>query len=91
MRSNGSKNSNIFIKMEGKSVFHGNGTFPSILNFFDFFHPEGWMEHIRYKKSQFFIECLPDFMGQAFVLFFEFIAETVSAYLSNHFKPSSAV
>ncbi len=49
------------------------------------------MEHIRYKKSQFFIECLPDFMGQAFVLFLEFIAETISAYLSNHFKPSSAV
>jgi hypothetical protein len=30
-------------------------------------------------------------MGQGFVLFFKSIAETKSFYLSNHFKPSSAV
>ena len=91
MRSDGSKNGNIFIKMESESVFHGNGTFPSILNPFDFFHPEGWMKHILKEQRQFLIECLPDFMGQAFVLFLELIAETESAYLSNHLKPSSAV
>ena len=91
MRSNGSKNYNIFIKMEGKSVSHGDGAFPSILNPFYFFHPEGRMQHVRKKQGQFLIECLPDFMRQALVLFFEFIAETVSAYFPNHFKPSSAV
>ena len=91
MRSDGSKNNSILIKMESKTVLHGNGPFPSILNALDFFYPEGRMEHIRDKQSKLFIEYLPDLMGQGFVLFFKSIAETKSFYLSNHFKPSSAV
>ena len=91
MCSDGSKNSQIPLIMEGETIFHGDGSFPSILNALDLFNPQGGVKHILDEKRQFFFEGIADLVRQGFILFFEPFAEPVSFYSSNHFRPSSTV
>lgn len=64
MRSDGPENHRPPIEMEGESVFHRDGPFPSVFSALDFLDPEGRVTHIREKQLQLFLECSPDFEGQ---------------------------
>ena len=49
MGTDGSENDGVIVKVEGKTVFPRDGTFPSVFNPLDFLDPEGWMEHVDEK------------------------------------------
>jgi hypothetical protein len=91
VRSYGSEDNRVLVKMKGKSIFHGDGALPSILDSLDFFDSKRGMCHIIQKQLQLFLESLPDLLRQRFILLLEPIAEAVFFYLSNHSMPSSAV
>ena len=91
VRSYGSEDNRVLVKMKGKAIFHGDGAFPSILDSLDFFDSKRGMCHIFQKQLQLFLESLPNLLRQGFILLLESIAEAVSFYLSNHSMPSSAV
>jgi hypothetical protein len=46
VRSYGSEDNRVLVKMKGKSIFHGDGALPSILDSLDFFDSKRGMCHI---------------------------------------------
>ena len=90
MGPDGSEYNSFFFEMKGKSVFHGDRTFPPVLNSLDYLNPDRWMAHVGKKRGSFSLNAFRISIGRARYCFlnlwlkrYPFICPTISTLLQQ--------